>query len=206
MKDVTPIKVRGKKRQRSSTVPSKSSSHEESLPPRKRILRREFNSPGSRSYTSSRVSSGQNTPQGTVPHVPLSRYVPSRIEQLPTEILEEIFLCALNISLPRCSPILGAKLASEHMYRSFGLAIFGFFKDQHNNLYTTDRRLYAFVDDHITKARNDALRCKWMTAAFFRSLRDERLRKERARLDEVYARHLEAHKVRRAKKDVRCVY
>jgi hypothetical protein len=38
------------------------------------------------------------------------------LEKLPTELLEAVFFYCMNLSLPRASPIIGAKLSSERVY------------------------------------------------------------------------------------------
>jgi hypothetical protein len=47
------------------------------------------------------------------------------LERLPTELLEKVFLFALNFELPRSSPIIAAKLSSQHMYTSAIINLFG---------------------------------------------------------------------------------
>ena len=48
----------------------------------------------------------------------------SQLERLPTELLENIFLYCLNLSLPACSPIIGGKLSSEAIYNKTVVAAF----------------------------------------------------------------------------------
>ncbi|KAM3075877.1 magnesium ion transporter [Clarireedia jacksonii] len=53
-----------------------------------------------------------------------SRRKMSLLEKLPTELLETIFLLCLNLALPNCSPIIGAKLSSDIIYRKLIIAAF----------------------------------------------------------------------------------
>lgn len=48
----------------------------------------------------------------------------SQLEKLPIEILENIFLYCLNLSLPACSPVIGSKLSSDAVYRKTIIATF----------------------------------------------------------------------------------
>lgn len=198
MRDVTPIRVRGKKKSRPPIVDLTTASHIGSSIPQKRHAESELSTTGLRHLTSSKgskSSSGQSTPRRFVPCPSTFRKTLSWIERLPTEILEQIFLYALNISLPRSSPVISAKLSSEHTYRLFGRIIFGAFKDSHGNRYTTDGALADIDGGLLVKARNDALRCRWMTGTFFRTLRDDHLNLERARIGKVFSHHMEAYEV-----------
>jgi hypothetical protein len=49
----------------------------------------------------------------------------SNLEKLPTELLVEIFLCCMNIDLPRASPVICGKLMSELVYTRAIIAAFG---------------------------------------------------------------------------------
>lgn len=40
----------------------------------------------------------------------------SHLEKLPTELLEDVFSYALNISLPKSSPVIGGKLSNKMIY------------------------------------------------------------------------------------------
>ena len=48
----------------------------------------------------------------------------SRLEQLPQELLESIFLECLNVSLPRASQSIGSMLSSDQIYRQFSYQIY----------------------------------------------------------------------------------
>lgn len=176
MRDVTPIKVRGKKSKPLKPSGQTSDFTETALP--------RFAEARSRATTSreSRPPSGQTTPR----YLPSPRRALSSVERLPTEILEEIFLYALDISFPRSSHIIGSKLSSQHTYHAFAHIVFGSFKDQHGNRYRTNSALTDIPTNIVIKARNEALLCRWMTGAWFRALQDSKLLMERARLDTVY--------------------
>lgn len=51
----------------------------------------------------------------------------SRLEGLPVELLEKIFLYALNVNFARCSPVLTAAVSSERVYRV--LVLLAFWRD-----------------------------------------------------------------------------
>lgn len=48
----------------------------------------------------------------------------SRLEQLPLELIDEIFLQCLNVNLLRAAPHLGRLLSREHMYTQFAYRIY----------------------------------------------------------------------------------
>jgi hypothetical protein len=50
----------------------------------------------------------------------------SQLERLPTELLEKVYLFAMNINLPRASPIIGGKLSSEIIYLKTIAAAFNY--------------------------------------------------------------------------------
>ncbi|PTU18817.1 hypothetical protein P175DRAFT_0409451, partial [Aspergillus ochraceoroseus IBT 24754] len=56
-----------------------------------------------------------------------SRRKLSRLETLPVELIEKIFLYSLNVNLPRCSRSLAAAVSSERIYRA--LTLFAFWDD-----------------------------------------------------------------------------
>ena len=49
----------------------------------------------------------------------------SRLEKLPTELLEKVFLYCFNLDLPRASPVIGGKLSSDHIYMRTMIKAFG---------------------------------------------------------------------------------
>ena len=56
------------------------------------------------------------------PHKP--RKTRSRLESLPVELIEKIFLYSLNANLPRSAPLLAAAVSSERIYRALILLAF----------------------------------------------------------------------------------
>lgn len=60
----------------------------------------------------------------TEPPSPKPRKRLSRLESLPVELIEEIFLYSLNINLPRCSHLIAAAVSSERIYRALLLLAF----------------------------------------------------------------------------------
>lgn len=89
------------------------------------------------------------------------------LEQLPTELLETIFLYHLNLSLPQASPIIGSKLASKHVKTQVVLRV------------CSAARLKTYPSEHATlfpamidhaEAQSTILRMNWMTLTFIRQL------------------------------------
>ncbi|KAL1960160.1 hypothetical protein VTO42DRAFT_8703 [Malbranchea cinnamomea] len=111
LKDLTPIRVRGRKVRRP----------EESTP-RGRTARDKSRDVRSRSVASSAPSKRQKVKQE--PQEPQHQPGPpgmrklSRLEALPAELIEHIFLECLEFSLPRASPLLAASLTREPLYRA----------------------------------------------------------------------------------------
>ena len=96
----------------------------------------------------------------------------SSLENLPTELLEIIFLGCLNVSLPRASLSIGKRLASTHIKSE--LFAIAFSKIQGNNLkevpLEAEDRLRETFCTHTAVARfqTSILTCRWMTPAFLR--------------------------------------
>ena len=89
------------------------------------------------------------------------------LEQLPTELLEIIFFHNLNLSLPQASPIIGRKLASEHVKTQLVLRVCSAgtlktYPSEHVALFPT-------MTDHA-EAQSAILRMRWMTLSFIRQL------------------------------------
>ena len=80
------------------------------------------------------------------------RHPLSRLEQLPIELLSDIFVLSENINLPKASPVLGSKLAHDTTKRRIVIHMFDDFKD------TRDEE----------KLQSALLRQKWFTYAFLR--------------------------------------
>ncbi|KAL8810364.1 MAG: hypothetical protein Q9223_002495 [Gallowayella weberi] len=80
---------------------------------------------------------------------PERTYVPSRLESLPTEIIESIFLYSRNINLPRASLALGHTLSSTS------------FKHVVLRNWLTDPYLDRKLSGKISKLQSALLRCRW---------------------------------------------
>lgn len=92
----------------------------------------------------------------------------SPLERLPTEILEMIFLYSLNLSLPRASPVLGKRLASNHMKTILFLLVFPSEGPQLRHL----EYLLGILgtEKSIGNLQSDILALKWATPEFVREL------------------------------------
>ena len=90
------------------------------------------------------------------------------LERLPTEILEMIFLYSLNLSLPRSSLLLGARLASNHMKTNLFLLVFPSKRDQLEHIEYLLSVLST--EDAIGNLQSDILSLKWVTPAFVRGM------------------------------------
>lgn len=55
----------------------------------------------------------------------------TKLESLPTEVLEDVLLYSLNVALPRCSHLIGAKLSDRATLIRFCLAAFDKTWDRH---------------------------------------------------------------------------
>lgn len=89
------------------------------------------------------------------------------LEQLPTELLETIFLHNLNISLPQASPIIGSKLASKHVKTQVVLRVCS--AGSINPYPCEHAALFPSMADHA-EAQSAILRLRWMTLPFVRHL------------------------------------
>ena len=89
------------------------------------------------------------------------------LEQLPTELLETIFLYNLNLSLPQASPIIGSKLASKHVKTQ---VLFRVCSAATPRTYPSEQAtLFPAMIDHAG-AQSAILRMRWMTLTFLRQL------------------------------------
>lgn len=77
----------------------------------------------------------------------------SSLEKLPTELLQDIFFCCMNLDLPRSSPIIGGKLSSESVYTQTILAAF---EETWETYYKTEKRESAIplLGNHSLQVRN----------------------------------------------------
>ncbi|KAL4917660.1 hypothetical protein BDW62DRAFT_183059 [Aspergillus aurantiobrunneus] len=70
----------------------------------------------------------------TKPPPPKPRKRLSRLESLPVELIEKIFLYSLNVNLPRCSRSISAAVSSERVYRA--LTLLAFWDDSYTQVPT----------------------------------------------------------------------
>ena len=158
---MTPIKVRGKRAsvQRESSKNSNDSFLNPCLKGKRPL------SPASHFPTpSAKLSRHTNT---LSEHSGKHARVAAPLEQLPTEILETIFLHHLNISLPQASPIIGNKLASKHVKTQLVLRVCS---SGRRNAYPCEQAaLFPSMTDHA-EAQSTILRLRWMTLTFIRQL------------------------------------
>lgn len=139
--DLTPVKIRGKKRKHQALVAAQlhhsqsiqsnlEAEHRESQPRRRKINKK-----------------------ATTPAMPT-------LQGLPQELLEQIFLYSMNIALPRCSPSLGRRLSSQHIMLEFTMRSFFDTMDHKTNIRfrksTADPRL-----------QSEILACRFFTYDFF---------------------------------------
>lgn len=89
----------------------------------------------------------------------------SRLESLPTELIQIIFFECLNLSLPRASPTIAAALSSFYVkYRLFLIA----FSSAHWQLqYKRDLLNALFSYPEIDQLQTRILELRWMTLDFF---------------------------------------
>ncbi len=76
-----------------------------------------------------------------------SRQKLAKLEALPTELLELIFLHSLNFNFPRASPVIAGKLSSQHIYMK---TIMGVLVPTCNSSYKQARKMQSL--DSETKS------------------------------------------------------
>ncbi|KAI9838871.1 MAG: hypothetical protein M1819_004078 [Sarea resinae] len=173
---LTPIRVRGKRKRKDDRIPqspSQSSHSEErsltvSLPPSTKTSR--SNTPSS--STTTRTSRSQSSAPKRRRRQPRL----SLLEQLPTELLHDIFFHALNLDLPLASPHLASRLSSEHLY--IKLLLFAFPGRLEDVDWDLDE-IYLRTD-----LQTRILQCKWMTRDLLRKcgqLYEERVARAQGR-------------------------
>lgn len=99
----------------------------------------------------------------------------SRLERLPVELLEKIFLYSLNVDFARCSPFLAAAVSSERIYRLLVLLAFWYDPStpesraeqnavDNNPVSKILRFDYTPLDDEQRcTLQSSILRCRWCT-------------------------------------------
>ncbi|KAF2745893.1 hypothetical protein M011DRAFT_469161 [Sporormia fimetaria CBS 119925] len=143
MLDPTPMRIRGRKRNRSET-PSTASSRSTSIEPSSKRFR--ASKPVSKRLTARRrIRTMASTPT---------------LQGLPQELLEMIFLHSMNMSLPRASPDIGRKLSSRSICMEFCLRTF----------FDTVDHKSSGLEPSVTadpELQSQLLACRFFTWKFF---------------------------------------
>lgn len=93
----------------------------------------------------------------------------SRLERLPTEILEMIFFDCLNLSLPQASLVLGRALSSFYVKTRLFEIAFSFDRGYSCQLSHIERLEDLFpLSVEIGRFQSEILKAKWVNADFFR--------------------------------------
>lgn len=101
---------------------------------------------------------------------PIRRRALSRLEALPVEVIEKIFLYSLNPNLPRASPVLAVALSREHIYKL--LIILALWNDPMATgplspamaaLLTPLEEYVPLSWDARAKLQESIFRCQWCT-------------------------------------------
>lgn len=112
-----------------------------------------------------------------------SRRKMSLLEKLPSELLQEVFLFAKNLNLPRASPILAGKLSAKYTYMR---TIVEAFHEAWAPQYEWIKYDAQLVDGHGSppplaegdpKLQAAVLRCRWINFELFKKAQDEWLRR-----------------------------
>ncbi|PVH94078.1 hypothetical protein DM02DRAFT_603082 [Periconia macrospinosa] len=145
--DLTPVRIRGKKRKPGkSAFPNPSSAH--TVPDLQQSQAKR-----QRTSKAAKYIKRARSRKGTASAMPT-------LQGLPVELLEMIFLHSMNISLPRASPALGRKLSSPTVSMEFVMRSF---------FHTVDHRTH-YRDRKVTSdpaIQSDLLACKFFTWKFF---------------------------------------
>ncbi|KAF5866299.1 hypothetical protein ETB97_000264 [Aspergillus alliaceus] len=165
---LTPIRVRGRRRK----SPVNPNQQDAGPRPKRSKGGRPLMSPTER-YTSSQIKTVKRA-RLMVAKPPKPRKKQSRLESLPVELIEKIFLYSLNVNLPRASSSLAATVSSERIYRA--LILLAFWDDVPSaagafdaESATTIARILRPLDyvrldfDERRKLQSAILRCKWCT-------------------------------------------
>lgn len=176
---LNPIRVRGRRKKR---VAPDNDNHPDTQPKRRgRPLLPPGYVPKSKSSKQSRLFA-----QTVKPTAKDSGKRLSRLETLPVEILEKIFLYSLNVNLPRVSPSIAAAVTSERIYRVLILLAFwddsDDFRDDYRGgayhgarisrgydeiisriLHPLGREYTALPFEERKRLQSSILRCRWCT-------------------------------------------
>ena len=100
----------------------------------------------------------------------------SKLEQLPEEILEQVFLHCLEINLPRSSLIFGHGLAQNRIYRS--VLLLAFFNDDDReqpvpkNLFEPAPYRVLNIEEKL-RLQADLMTCKWFSLDLVKTVMPE---------------------------------
>lgn len=157
---LTPIRIRGKKRVKDSRVRISSSNHA-SL-----NIHRSVTAPSKQEPTirTKRPASGfKSLPPPILCHDMESKKGLSRLESLPPEILQQIFLYTCNPFLPRASPLIGVKLSTPYVYREFCKKVFDTVISSCFPGWNGGTVDYNTTFEEIGTIRTEALKSRWLT-------------------------------------------
>jgi hypothetical protein len=139
--DLTPIKVRGRKRNHPARL------HAE------KIEAQQAKAASSQASSSAKRRKNSKPKKVTTPAMPT-------LQGLPQELLEMVFLYSMNIALPQCSLTLGRRLSSQTVMMDFTMRCFFHTVDHKANI--RDRKI---TSDPYMQSR--LLECKFFTWDFF---------------------------------------
>lgn len=152
---MTPIKIRGK-RQTGSRHTVNSLMNAQSHGKR---------SPSLVSASQPPANIPRHTTSTLTPRSVTTRYKPP-LEQLPVELLKDIFFLCLNISLPQASLVIGLKLASHHVKYQLTLRVLS----SANSEYPCALAAVFPTLREQREAQSAILRLKWMTLSFLKKI------------------------------------
>jgi hypothetical protein len=130
------------------------------------------------SLSNLKLKDPQNSQQRSTMQNVKSKRKWSSLEKLPTEILLNIFLFAINLELPRASPVIAGKLSSEHVFLQTILGVFDPTWDYRFGLVHGDYQAFPESDQPgDPKLQSALLRCRFATLARLRKAEDVWLRR-----------------------------
>ncbi|CBX93025.1 hypothetical protein IAQ61_008754 [Plenodomus lingam] len=145
--DLTPIKIRGKKRKHSALS-----------------LHQKVQSTAQLSSQTTATQSTYTAKRPKRPKVKKPTATPAMptLQGLPQELLEIIFLQSMNIALPRCSPTLGRKLSSRKVTMDFTMQ--SFFQTVDHKTHYRDRNRNCIGDAGL---QSEVIASRFFTFDFF---------------------------------------
>ncbi|KAK3057232.1 hypothetical protein LTR09_002271 [Extremus antarcticus] len=151
MSDLTPIRIRGKRK----AIAAEKWHHGK----RRKATSTESSAPSEQNF-GAQFDSGARNQLSRKQRKPRRRQL-SRLEQLPTEVVQHIFELSENIELPSTSPILASQLSSPHLYLQTTVRLMGPILDAHDcktheltevtRLMNSKFFTYAFFTDWLSK-------------------------------------------------------